>query len=260
MLKRLVNGEIAFGFMFATLFWVAVLGWQTSYAPTEPEKAACYQAAAKSGRSVDECEAFWEKTTSEPIALFTFVLAFSTIGLWIVTWRSGVKQTRDTRDIERAYVKMSHYPPGAMFGTGPSVDTQIEIKNFGNTPARITNVVVNAWVSPKGKPLPEQVTYKPISGPVPGAFLVSNDSFVFFSSVEILETDRAGIRERTRQLHVIGYVDYIDQFGQRHRGGYARKYEAAGPTNNNLVYVPERGYNYDRLRLPGEGGDWDQES
>jgi hypothetical protein len=29
------------------------------------------------------------------IADFTVVLAFSTIGLWIVTWRSGVRQSRD---------------------------------------------------------------------------------------------------------------------------------------------------------------------
>jgi hypothetical protein len=46
----------------------------------------------------------WDKTTDDPVAfftfwlaIFTFVLAFSTIGLWVVTWRSGVKQSRETR-------------------------------------------------------------------------------------------------------------------------------------------------------------------
>jgi hypothetical protein len=85
MLKRLINGEIAVGFAFATLFWIVVVGWTTSYSPTDSEKEACYQAAARSGRNTDECEAFWKKTTSDPVALFTLVLAFSTVGLWIAT-------------------------------------------------------------------------------------------------------------------------------------------------------------------------------
>lgn len=37
------------------------------------------------------------KTIDDPVALFTLVLAVSTIGLWIVTWRSGVRQSKDTR-------------------------------------------------------------------------------------------------------------------------------------------------------------------
>ena len=28
--------------------------------------------------------------------------------------------------------------------------------------------------------------------------------------------------------------------------------------DNNLVFINERGYNYDRVRLPGEGNDWDE--
>src|SRR5258708_4060813 len=110
MLKRLINGEIAIGCMFATLFWVAVLGWLTSYAPTEPEKEACYQAAAKSGRSTDECKAFWEKTTGEPVAMFTLVLAFSTVGLWIATiglYRAGERQLGLAKEtFERQFVQI----------------------------------------------------------------------------------------------------------------------------------------------------------
>ncbi len=97
-----------------------------------------------------------------------------------------------------------------------------------------------------------------MGGPgAPGAFLVSEDSFVFSSSTNISIADWSGIRDGTRQLHVVGYVDYIDQFGVRHHGGYARKYDRE--PENNLVFVPERGYNYDRMRVRGEGRDWDEE-
>jgi hypothetical protein len=94
MLKKL-NPEIAIGFLVATLFWMGVIGWQTSYSPTEKQKDECYDAAKKIGYKLDECKTFWEKTTSDPIALFNLILAFSTVGLWVATislYRAGEKQ------------------------------------------------------------------------------------------------------------------------------------------------------------------------
>ena len=67
----------------------------------------------------------------------------------------------------------------------------------------------------------------------------------------------------THTLYLIGYVDYIDQFGQRHRGGYARMYKPLTvllQNQNNLFYVIQEGYNYDRLRKRGEGEDWLREA
>jgi hypothetical protein len=90
-----INPEIALGFLLASMFWACVLGWQAAYAPTERIKNECYEAAQKSGHKTEECKSLWERTTSDPVALFTFVLSVSTIGLWAVTWRSGVRQTRD---------------------------------------------------------------------------------------------------------------------------------------------------------------------
>jgi hypothetical protein len=105
MLRRLINGEIALGFLLATLFWIAALGLATSYAPTNPEKEACYQASAKSGRSTEECKTFWEKTTSDPVATFTLVLAFSTVGLWVATiglYFAGERQLRHAQAVAAA--------------------------------------------------------------------------------------------------------------------------------------------------------------
>jgi hypothetical protein len=96
-MKRLLNPEIALGFLIGTVLWVAVLGWQASYAPTDSEKRQCEEAAAKSGHKTEECKTLWERTTTDPVAFFTFVLSISTIGLWIVTWRGSASQARDTK-------------------------------------------------------------------------------------------------------------------------------------------------------------------
>jgi hypothetical protein len=94
-MRRLLNPELALGFLIATVLWIGILGWQASYAPTDSEKRQCEETAAKSGHKTEECKTLWERTTADPVAFFTFVLSVSTIGLWVVTWRSGVRQSRD---------------------------------------------------------------------------------------------------------------------------------------------------------------------
>jgi hypothetical protein len=92
---RRLNPEIAFGFLIATLFWIGTLGWQAAYAPPEVEKQKCYEAAQKSGHKSEECKTIWERTTSDPVAFFTFWLVVSTIGLGVSTlmlWGAGERQ------------------------------------------------------------------------------------------------------------------------------------------------------------------------
>jgi hypothetical protein len=91
-MSRWLRGELALGFILASLFWIAILGWIESYAPTEAQKQECYEAAKRTGHKNEECKSLWEKTTSDPVALFTLVLAFSTVGLWVATiglYRAG---------------------------------------------------------------------------------------------------------------------------------------------------------------------------
>ena len=57
-------------------------------------------------------------------------------------------------------------------------------------------------------------------------------------------------------LCLLGYVDYMDAFEQRHRFGYARQF-VPNTRENNLVFITKPGYNYDRERKHGEGNDWD---
>jgi hypothetical protein len=72
--------------------------------------------------------------------------------------------------------------------------------------------------------------------------------------------EAAAVAKGALTLYFVGYVDYID--ATRHRGGYARVYDLrrdAEPIEhrNNLVFVNDSAYNYDRRRRPGEGRDWE---
>jgi len=97
---RWLRAEIVFGFLIGSVFWAAVLGWQAAYAPTDAEKQKCYDAAEHAGHKTEECRSFWERSTSDPVAFFTLVLAISTIGLWSATvflYRAGEKQSGHAR-------------------------------------------------------------------------------------------------------------------------------------------------------------------
>lgn len=143
-MSRWIRGEIVLGFMFASLFWVCVLGWQSAYAPSEIEKKHCYDEAKKSGHKNDECKTIWERTTTDPVALFTLVLAFSTVGLWTATiglYRAGERQIKLTHDIfvasNRPWVAVTNIDVGDIVIAHGGVSTRfiLCVVNKGSMPA-----------------------------------------------------------------------------------------------------------------------------
>jgi hypothetical protein len=236
---------------------------------------------------------FWGLTATGWMAVFTVVIAAAAIiqaliyGLTLST----------TRQIERAYVTMSHYPPGLTFGFESSgsddpiwkqdVNVTMKVCNYGNTPARITRVLIQPIVAVE--PLPEKPKYDETYGEAIDAFSVKGDHINVPKPMQIPRSDLTTIKSLANnvaecvhplRLFIIGYVDYIDRFGTRHRAGYARMYnhwiESKGiqpddPTvtdrhqleerhkqRNNLVFMSQSGYNYDRKRKDNEGTDWDE--
>ena len=162
---------------------------------------------------------------------------------------------------ERAYVKMSHVPPGIEWhepdGVGFSV--VINVKNYGRTPTTVTDVVLCIKVLPNAESLPAVPGYSvPQREEIPGAFLMPNDWFNYTRSFNLFERLDDVKHKKSSKLYVYGYVDYIDVFNQRQRGGYARVFNRWLDIGkqNNLVLVTQRGYNYDRQREEGEGNDW----
>ena len=94
-MRKLLNPEIALGFSIATVLWIGALGWQASYAPTDSEKRQCEESATKSDHKTEECKTLWQRTTTDPVAFFTFWLVVSTLGLSVSTvllWIAGEKQ------------------------------------------------------------------------------------------------------------------------------------------------------------------------
>ena len=193
-------------------------------------------------------------------ALATAFIGCFTATLWMVNRRQGF----DTRTIQRAYVKISHPPPGVgRLDDSGNIWLTISIKNYGQTPATVSDVVLGRWLSHPANHCQECPTTRwKLKGPSYAHFSVTNDQF-FLSRFCTISTDEMNkVKGLISDLYLVGFVDYSDQFGQRHRGGYARQYQPMFDKGrefaqqNNLTVVARDGYNYDRVRLRGEGGDW----
>ena len=207
------------------------------------------------------------RPTDQYIAFFTLL----TLGAITAQWLAMRRANQHFHASERAYVKLSHRAPGVDWLSNTSCVVRLRVKNFGATPADVTDVLMAHRVVSANGDLPEEPPYgsgEPDRMPEQ-FFLVKDDEFTTSEVFEVTPQERADINGATSLLLVFGYVDYIDKFGSRHRGGYARMYDYAidqtrppiishddYARRNNLPNFPHRAYNYDRLRKPSEGNDW----
>jgi hypothetical protein len=213
---------------------------QPSSSPTQPASAQSLQPA--SGWLSWLIETISNNGANWAIVLLTIVLA----GIGIAQWRATDTANRHTLVTERAYVDISHAPPGLEMNPG-DIRFSVQVKNHGRTPARVTRPVMFLQLA-EADSMPEQPEYgTPASGPI-SAFLMPDETFNQWELRPPFPPDIvAMINNGQRHLWLIGYVDYIDKFDQRHRSGYARKYihpPLPGSTNN-LVFTTQPGYNFD---------------
>jgi hypothetical protein len=215
------------------------------------------------------------------IAAFTFILALATIKLWRETKNAGRVALKTAESLvlsERAYVKMSHLSKGLVSidlpdeinKTRKGYRIMIQVKNFGRTPATITDVVLTKRVLDIDGILPLKPEYdRPLDAVGVFAFLVCDDDFFWIKDILIKRDDLPDLEHHRKKLIIYGYVDYFDQFKQPHRAGYARQCEPDSPTRgasgwseiqgfSNLFYVEQQGYNYDHQRKPDEGHQWEE--
>jgi hypothetical protein len=176
------------------------------------------------------------------------------------------------------------------------VKIKIKICNSGNTPGTVTYALLQPVVAIE--PLPREPKYDEAFGEAVNAFVAKGDQVNFTKDFSILTSEVVTIRslqnnvaeyKRPLRLFIIGYVDYIDRFRVRHRAGYARVYDAWADSRksletemgivrssnevavisrkelaethkrrNNLRFVTQPNYNYDREREQDEGNDWDE--
>ena len=233
----------------------------------------------------------WETTFDAINAVSTVAIVALTIALFCVArqeHRLNTTTLRSTQAVERAYLKLSPHEPGIRIGDvilpGPSgedaqldVSIYMQLTNVGNTPATITNALMHLFITDTS--LPEFPPYdEGLLRPLWVTLVKEQDIRLFHHypfSVVGLEDIRMG--SKRLKLYAIGYVDYIDKFGGRHRSGYARVYNPSDDDFStytegadfdtaskafreriNLSFVTQPHYSYDRERHQGEGQDWDE--
>jgi hypothetical protein len=155
------------------------------------------------------------------------------------------------REIERAYVTMSHQLPG-IEPKSERVSAEdnrwrhrltvgITVQNNGNTPARVTRCLIQVVMT--NDDFPAVPDYNESLARPGYVSLVKDDSYTISTPYEFHSTGTksfsAAFRELAvhgHRLYVIGYVDYTDKFDDRHRAGYGRIYEPAIDDQNRPEY------------------------
>ena len=115
-----------------------------------------------------------------------------------------------TRTVERAYVKLSHVPPGLKSEPTGLFFVRMRAKNTGRTPASVTDMRVKPVLILKAKSLPAEPNYKRKGGDTHKAFLVANGSAYFGDNFSITPSELEQVKDGTLKLYLIGYVDYMD--------------------------------------------------
>ena len=161
---------------------------------------------------------------------------------------------------QRAYVRISHTPRGLRELNEPRSGYQINIliENIGKTPARLTDMVLTSTCVPPNRYLPVPAVY-PIdkhTDDFPRFLYGGDDERKALWDFPFTPAEKAEIESGATVLCIYGYIDYIDTFEVRHRSGYGRWYSPPSLKDENLNFVVEPSYNYDRERKKGEGNDW----
>lgn len=210
-------------------------------------------------------------------AIFTVVLAVVAILQIVLFWDqlslmrgalnasksaadAALEQAKAITQSERAYVKMSHYPPGLVQTPRSSGhEVRLQIKNFGNTPANVTRVVLDYKIIPHGEPLPAIPDFTHQKEIRMASFLIREDEISDWYQIPLVADEVRCIKSESKGvLFIYGYIDYVDQFNSRYRAGYGRRYDPVQDDRpedmtddrynqrNNLLYITDAGYNYDR--------------
>ena len=201
---------------------------------------------------------FWEKTTSDPIALFTLGVVISTIALVISTvllWRvtrlvaMAAKQSADTAvnaESPAIYVYKIWFDENLFNYVGDVFDSVINVKfeNFGRTTAIVREIDIDWRIGP----LPDEPIYtnaRPYTSSIrPGGVEQVSDNR---NRVRLERADIQVVRTKAARLWVYGFIVFDDFMRRRHKRGFV----AAWYGSENVELFTDRGipprYEYDAL-------------
>jgi hypothetical protein len=221
--------EIVIGFLLATGFWACVQLFAQQAAGPQQHSAAV-------ATRTSSAKSIWEKTTEDPVALYTLVLSlFSgllvvvTVGLIWVGWRQARltreiadRQVRDTEILQRAYISADlgginpFRSTGGASGGGHRVVGHVNFRNVGHLPSRNVSCFMDCKVSKNDAerdfPIPSAEQFWGNYVIPPGSVMKQGTNYV------IVEDGNAGY------VYVWGEILYDDGFGKRRRTTFCHRY------------------------------------
>jgi hypothetical protein len=197
----------------------------------------------------NERESHQKAANERGLVVATWVLTFATALLFIAAsvqaglfvWqlsimRDGMNDARIAAEAakisadalmkaQRAYVRLSHVGGMTLQIADETavIQIQLQAKNWGETPAIVTSVAIGPIFLAPSQKLPPNPSYPPAS--VESSLLLRNEEMFRRVPIPIDVADAGAVQSGTMALYLVGYIDYIDAFKVRHRGGYAREYD-----------------------------------
>jgi hypothetical protein len=222
--------------LFVALFVVALTGWIVS----DSSFKACTEQNQKDsannslqdntagvtfGSYRDCLGRFVHANHDDILAIFTVILSFSTIFLWIATRELANNAVIASRQELRAYLRVGH----PKFGKIDPDSITVGIENGGRTPAySVTGWLSTHYVEGAGHVLPDGFSY-PDKNP--------GSPFLVYKSVASVNPDKSQdftfiidpssierCRRKEISLFFYGHVDYIDIFKNKQTTRFCYQY------------------------------------
>ena len=166
------------------------------------------------------------------IAIFTIVLAGSTIGLWLITWCGIRSQLRETKILQRAYLSVE--PAGiAPLSKPNNCVPWIDICNRGNLPARNVKWLIKHAPKLDGRFNNFPATIEEAKGKnvvPPGTAMRQGGHIVLVDNSKALA--EAIWKEDGLYLYVWGAVFYDDGFGESRTTRFCHRYNCINLAEN----------------------------
>jgi hypothetical protein len=201
------------------------------------------------------------------VALFTAILALSTIPLWLATKRSANIAQRALTELERPFLGIEVLQKGLTFtATGTVISPISEFKyqfiNYGRTPARLTELVETWPIVNRINESEDGTKYRYTSvlpNPIdptkqrgrtlPYGVVVSSDRPYQLSAnpLDVIDVQNLAVRPwfhgEGNDLYFRGYVRYMDIFNKRYILGFCAMYDVV---SGRFVLMGDDRYNYNR--------------
>jgi hypothetical protein len=219
--------------------------------------------------------ATYEHTARDPVALFTFVLAISTIGLWLVTWISGRRQSRETRRTIatmqetarrelRAYVSFAGFKALSGMYENRIIEWTISPvwENAGQTPTRNGRNHISWQVFSKDDG-PEQIDFRDLGNATDYPTITIGPRSTVEGEAAKISVDTIWFARAIQgRIFIWGWMEYDDLFGPitpRRRTEFCSYLDWLGMPEEQAiaprVYGKFNGADNDCYRKPGPRPD-----